>query len=1003
MSRPVQTHCSKCSGHLRGGGVWCFSCGTYMHVRCSGLSNAREHHDAFVCQTCTAERQDAASASQEIATTNSTATSSPGDFWANFTEQKKNLLKSIHAEVVHWKPVFFLITRNKTGFKFVDVMNTVLSGSLGDNDKAEAALAAAMTLPHLILPRTKDGNDGSISKTISRRLDLWINCDFDKLFNEAKALQTRLSNSKRKHNVCEFKEFDKHMTAGKISNAIRCLTDESKGGVLSINEKVPVNGGTKTVLEILHEKHPKSAEMNPDYITKPDQNTLPYHPSIFDRINGPTIRKAALKTHGSHGPSGLDAQEWRRILTSFKKSSEDLCKTLSKLAIRIATEDVCFLDAYNSCRLIALDKCPGVRPIGIGEVLRRIIGRSIMGCVKADLKRLGSNFQLCLGQKCGIEHAIHSLRDQFENKNVEAILLIDAQNAFNSLNRKLALENIKLLCPSIFTALSNSYKTPSRLFINRKTILSEEGTTQGDPLAMAMYGVAILPLIKQVDSHEIVQKWYADDGNSAGSVGALRTQYDKLQQHGPHYGYKVIKCHLVTKKEHMNLAKKTFENLDVDIIEGHRVLGSVIGTEAKSNEFLTEKLNKYTNLLHKLQKHAKKSPQNVYKALTNAVQQKLKFISRTTPNSSRLLVESEKIIHDSLIPSMINHPTYDDKYRQIFSLPVREGGLNISLPEDNEKEYERSRLITSPFNEPSIDSEQNQERLIQLIKVDKEKTMQDKKQKIHDMLSDSDSYAISLAKEKGASCWLNAMPLKRYNFDLTKSEFRDGIALRYGWDPVKLPSFCECGEMFSVSHALHCPKGGFTHIRHNDIRDSFANLLDEVCDNVEIEPCLQPLQGETFANRSTTTDDDARLDIKANGLWESRYSKTYFDVKVFNPYARTCSRNIPDSYRQHESSKKLKYEQRIVDVEKGSFNPLVFSCTGGAGPSATKVMKRIAGKMSDRKDDSYSDIITYIRTKLSFALLRSSVLCLRGSRSLHRRAAVEASIGTVVEEGRLLV
>ena len=90
--------------------------------------------------------------------------------------------------------------------------------------------------------------------------------------------------------------------------------------------------------------------------------------------------------------------------------------------------------------------------------------------------------------------------------------------------------------------------------------------------------------------------------------------------------------------------------------------------------------------------------------------------------------------------------------------------------------------------------------------------------------------------EKGASCWLNAIPLKRYTFVLTKGEFRDGIALRYGWDPIKLVSRCACGENFNVAHALHCPKGGCTHIRHNGIRDSFANLLNEVCDDVEVEP-----------------------------------------------------------------------------------------------------------------------------------------------------------------------
>ena len=66
---------------------------------------------------------------------------------------------------------------------------------------------------------------------------------------------------------------------------------------------------------------------------------------------------------------------------------------------------------------------------------------------------------------------------------------------------------------------------------------------------------------------------------------------------------------------------------------------------------------------------------------------------------------------------------------------------------------------------------------------------------------------------------------------------------------------------------LSHPKGGYTHLRHNEIRDTFAILLDEVCHDVEIEPKLQSLESESFHNKTTTIDDDARLDMKANGLW----------------------------------------------------------------------------------------------------------------------------------------
>ena len=104
----------------------------------------------------------------------------------------------------------------------------------------------------------------------------------------------------------------------------------------------------------------------------------------------------------------------------------------------------------------------------------------------------------------------------------------------------------------------------------------------------------------------------------------------------------------------------------------------------------------------------------------------------------------------------------------------------------------------------------------------------------------------------------------------------------------------------------------------------------------------------------------------------------------------------------HEGQKRMKYEQRIVEVENSSFNPLVFATTGGAAPTASKVMTRLAFKLSEKTDDSYADIIGYIRTKVSFALLKSSVLCLRGCRSLKRQPpSIESSIGAIVEEGRL--
>ena len=641
-----QTHCSKCNGHLRGGGVWCNECG-YIHIRCSGLASGRDHYAGFICQTCNlaAAPQDdtntppAATPQANPLTTveinqNDPDTSpnvtppTPADFWTKITPTHTDFIKKCYSEIVYWKPQFVTLSKNKTGHCFIESLSIIFDEVAEKSRNPNVALYFAMVMPHLVLARRKEKRETFIGKTIHRRMEAWLSCEFEALFNEAKALQLRIPKVRKTQNRDEMKSFDTQMSSGKISNALRCLDESQKGNVLSLQDRV----GNKTVMQILQEKHPKPMTSKDSYVTNENDHTLEHHHSIFDKINASTVRKTAMVTQGSHGPSGVDANDWRRWLSHFGQASTNLCKALAAFARRLATDQMHDLNPYNACRLIPLDKNPGVRPIGVGEVIRRIIGRNILWCIGNDLKILGQNRQLCLGQKCGIEHAIHSLRETFELPETEGLLLIDAKNAFNSLNRDLALKNIQKTCPSIITALRNSYGTPSNLYVNGKTLLSQEGTTQGDPLAMSMYGIALLPLMDLVNEEGVLQKWYADDGNVAGSIESLRNLFEKLKLDGPAFGYNINKCHLITKDSSLGKAKDLFKDEDVELVAGHRVLGSVIGSPEACHAFQSSKLTEYTNIVNKLASHAKKSPQNVYHAFTKGVQHKLTFLSRTTPD-----------------------------------------------------------------------------------------------------------------------------------------------------------------------------------------------------------------------------------------------------------------------------------------------------------------------------------------------------------------------------------
>ena len=127
---------------------------------------------------------------------------------------------------------------------------------------------------------------------------------------------------------------------------------------------------------------------------------------------------------------------------------------------------VLFIIVIVQCRLIALSKCPGVCLIGVGEVVRRIIGKAVLTTLKMEILEAAGPLQLCAGQDAGCEAAVHAMSHVFSEDNTEAVLSVDASNAFISLNRQVALHNLQYLCSSLATILLNTYRNDVSLFID---------------------------------------------------------------------------------------------------------------------------------------------------------------------------------------------------------------------------------------------------------------------------------------------------------------------------------------------------------------------------------------------------------------------------------------------------------------------------------------------------------------------------------------------------------
>ena len=172
-------------------------------------------------------------------------------------------------------------------------------------------------------------------------------------------------------------------------------------------------------------------------------------PVIFEGIDGSAVHKAAKNIQGSGGPTLVDADGWRQILCTkaHGKAPDELCQNIADLAKKLCREDIhpeC-LHEYIACRLIPLDKGKdsqgnvGVRPIGVGEIIRRIVGKVIVENIRDDIIEAAGPLQTCAGLKSGIEASIHAMKSIFDEESTEALLLVDAENAFNKLNRKAAI------------------------------------------------------------------------------------------------------------------------------------------------------------------------------------------------------------------------------------------------------------------------------------------------------------------------------------------------------------------------------------------------------------------------------------------------------------------------------------------------------------------------------------------------------------------------------------
>ena len=370
-----------------------------------------------------------------------------------FTER----VELIYEKVVYWKKNLFLLRTGKSGKLYIDENVKLLNSWLEGTTLHNIAFKAIMIMPNLLLQKPSKNSKAKDHLTaLERTMQRWLKGDLMQLSHEGETIQKNLTQQLTKGDIGNFpKKFAALMRKVNANVAINLLTETMRNRILPLNNKT---------LNLLLLKHPDPKDAHVSVMLVDVAERI--HPVKFEVIDAEMIRKTVMKTRGGSGPSGLNGDGWKRILLSknFGESSSDLCQTLAKVTKKLCTEELpTSLEGFLACRLIPLNKNPGLRPIGVGEVLKRIIEKVVVS-VSNDISSVGS-LQVCAGHEAGCEAVIHASHTIFEDEKTKAVLLVNATNIFNSVNRQVCLHNICIICVLIATYVRNCSTIPSRLFI----------------------------------------------------------------------------------------------------------------------------------------------------------------------------------------------------------------------------------------------------------------------------------------------------------------------------------------------------------------------------------------------------------------------------------------------------------------------------------------------------------------------------------------------------------
>ena len=735
--------------------------------------------------------------------------------------------------------------------------------------------------------------------------------------------------------------------------------------------------------------------------------TTEHSPITFISSN---VLKLALnfRKGSAPGPSGLRPEHLRVVLqcTSARRDSAlvSLTKLLNKMMAGSVPQEVA--PYLCGARLhAARKKDGGIRPVAVGNLLRRLACKCAASAVADKAATLLAPHQLGVGIPGGAEVIIHATRQAVDAAEDKYVLQADLVNAFNCADRACALEEVKTHFPELLAWVSTAYGTSSNLIFGKALILSMVGFHQGDPLASLLFSLVLHPIILQIEAEVPtldLNAWFLDDGTLVGTEQELCKVVDILQAEGPSRGLILSTAVTTPDKPKTTIWSKSNLSDNPDLHNrgiarvrepGIILLGAPLGQDDFTARVLQEKVDKVaaiTSLLPDI-----KDPHVEFCLLRSCLAlPKLMFLLRTvdTTKHQPILMEFDRLVREALI-RILGCPLGDKSWDQA-KLPVSMAGLGLRSAIDHSSAAFATSYLSSqqlarqllhvPDDQESPDLSPTVVASLSAKMGDEEEVSQDtlkgQKQKmvsakidllnkriflerIADSGDERDIARLSSLCLPQAGAWLNCTPLPALGLHLRGPEFVVAAKIRLGLPVYDQPGPCpNCGRASDVlgDHSLVCGTGGERIVRHNAVRDAIFDTAAAAG--------LAPLkEGRALLPGNNRRPADVFLPHWAGGL------DAALDVTITHPLqaaTRAGAAATPGHAMTVAFENKCRDTEELCREQGIKFIPIVAESLGGWHKVALEQFRKLGSALARHTGQGEDEKVGHLVKRVAILLQR---------------------------------